>query len=392
MVRVVITSGYRWNYFQWFLLGLYELEKQKKIKLSFKLPFYSALLQHLSHPTLVRIASYLQFKREPDAYNMDGYVVFEDGTRKTFTVDSADSPFLFDETRLKQVDVYFKMQCPKDFAPEGFHLTDEIVIPWSSHCHVDPSLRKVTDRGPRKVISDFRSYQHKIYPLMIGPRQLSRGISYTCLKAGYDNYLKDWNARKEKKVMCYFGNALGPKPEEVALPDYDFEGDLMGYFKGRINHPNEKRARIAEILSQMDGTDARVISQANADKHEEKREDLIIPLEDFCAHISKFEYNVNVSGYRMSIPNRFIESFMVGTAILTDRLHVKWYRPFDTEVVESVEMGYLPMEQVDWAQYQADLNSLPPVDSHKIQAAFQSKWLPEKVAEYMVKTVQNSAE
>lgn len=51
---------------------------------------------------------------------------------------------------------------------------------------------------------------------------------------------------------------------------------------------------------------------------------LQIPLRDFCAHIAKFEYNVNVSGYRMSIPSRFIESMMVGTAIITDRLKVNW--------------------------------------------------------------------
>ena len=35
--KVVITSGYRWKYFQWFLLGLYELQEQGSIDFAFKL-------------------------------------------------------------------------------------------------------------------------------------------------------------------------------------------------------------------------------------------------------------------------------------------------------------------------------------------------------------------
>lgn len=51
--------------------------------------------------------------------------------------------------------------------------------------------------------------------------------------------------------------------------------------------------------------------------------------------------NLNISGYRMSVPNCFIESFMVGTAIMTDELFVKWYKPFDKEVFETIGMSYL---------------------------------------------------
>lgn len=47
--KVVITSGYRWSYFQWFLLGLYELEKQGEISLELKLPLGSHILSKLSN-------------------------------------------------------------------------------------------------------------------------------------------------------------------------------------------------------------------------------------------------------------------------------------------------------------------------------------------------------
>ena len=57
---------------------------------------------------------------EHDNYNMSGYVIFLDGNKKYFTIDSADAPYLFDSSRLEKSDVYFKMQCPIDLDNEGF--------------------------------------------------------------------------------------------------------------------------------------------------------------------------------------------------------------------------------------------------------------------------------
>ncbi|WP_305818610.1 hypothetical protein [Photobacterium leiognathi] len=60
----------------------------------------------------------------------------------------------------------------------------------------------------------------------------------------------------------------------------------------------------------------------------------------------------------MSIPNRFIDSFISGTAILTDELSVKWYQPFGCEVYETVAIGYKKTDDVDWNKYIKDLHLL----------------------------------
>lgn len=385
--EVVITSGYRWSYFQWFLLGFYQLEEKEKIDLKFKLPLSSFLLTKLSNDFSICVADKLRRAFEKDSYNMDGYIVYRENgkkVKKTFSIDSADAPYLFDKEKLDKSNVYFKMQCPLDWDKDGFALTERIVIPWLDHNHVDKNL-KLTDRGARRAI---RIDKEKIKPLMLGPRQLSRGNSYQKLQRGYNNYIKEQEKNKSKKLMCYFGNALGPKVEKNPIPDFDWEGDIMGYFKDEISHPNEKRAKVAEIISQIDDCDARVISNKNADSRIVERADLIIPLDRFCKHIAQFKWNVNVSGYRMSIPNRFIESFMVGTGIVTDKLAVKWYKPFNEEVYETVPMGYLPMSQVDWSKFEFDIKHLPRLNSEKVVEAFEGKWAPMVVAQYIIDTVK----
>ena len=389
--KVVITSLGRVNYFEWFLLGLYQLQEAGEISLGFDMPLMNRLL--FSIP--VRGINKLRKIFIPDSYNMDGYILFEDGSRKTFSVDSADAPYLFDEEKLNTCDAYFKVNCPSILDEDSFALTDSIRIPWSDHKHVDNSLKRLTDRGERCFIADLGQYIRKIFPLMQGPRSLSRGMSYALLKGGYSNYLQGRNLRKSKKFMCYFGNAQGPAPEKnVTHPDYDWERDIMGYYAEQVSHPNEKRARIAEYLSGIGAeADARIISTSNADSGIRTNAELIVPLKDFCRYISSFQYNFNVSGYRMSIPSRFIESFMVGTAIVTDKLVVRWYLPFDEcEVFETVKMGYERMEDVDWAQFERDVMSLPETDPAKIVDCFNRKWAPEVVARYIIDTVRQAGE
>ena len=89
----------------------------------------------------------------------------------------------------------------------------------------------------------------------------------------------------------------------------------------------------------------------------------------------------------MSIPNRFIESFIAGTAIFTDKLAVKWYRPFDDEVVETVQMGYLKDSEIDWNAVEKDINNLPDISKEHILKLFNKKWAPIKVAEYIVSSL-----
>jgi hypothetical protein len=168
-------------------------------------------------------------------------------------------------------------------------------------------------------------------------------------------------------------------------PDFDKERNLMGYFGAKLSHPNLKRAKVASIIGKKGaGYDARVISGGNSDSKQGGDKSLVVPLKDFCAHVSQFEYNMNVSGYRLSIPNRFMEAFIVGTGILTDKLALKWYLPFDEEVIETTEMGYLPDEKVDWEKVESDIDQLPKVDKKKILELYNKKWAPEVVAQYIV--------
>lgn len=389
-IRVVITSGYRWSYFEWFLLGFRNLKKQGLIDIKYQLPIGSWLLMHANSKLWSKVIRKIISYTEKDSYNLEGYILLPDGTKKFFCIDSADSPFLFKKDDLDNVNVYFKMQCPIDINAKDFELTQGVHIPWCDHSHENLTL-DLTDQGERKKISTLMPYKRKIKPLMIGPRQLSNGCSYRALKRGYKNYLVAQTFEKTKKIMCYFGNAAGPgETTNVKNPDFDWEKDIMGFYKGKVSHPNEKRKRVSEYIAKQSNSDARIISQGNSDSKARQNKKLIIPLSKFCKHISKFQYNMNVSGYRLSIPNRFIESFMVGTTIFTDKLHVKWYRPFDCEVRETVDMGYLPMNQVNWKKFENDLNNLPKSDPKQVIEAFNKKWAPDVVARYIIDTVAKS--
>lgn len=388
--KVVITYATRWTYFHWFLLGLYNLEKMGKINLKFKLPFTSYLR---SNRYTNSIGEKLKLFKA-DSYNLYGYVEYENHIIKRFCIDSADAPYLFNSKDLSEVNCYFKMQCPKEINKKGFQLTNEVTIPWQDHLHEEETgiYFVAKAKGKRKLCTNFSENCYKIKPLMIGPRRLGEGIRYCELKKGYDNYLKDRKMQKCKKVMCYYGNTKGPLPSKnIKFPDLDAESDIMGFYKN-LSHPNEKRAKVADIINSLgEEYDARIICNGNSDSNQEKNKNLIIPLKKFCAHVSNFQYNFNVSGYKLSIPNRFIESFIVGTGIITDKLYIKWYLPFDKEeVIETEKMGYLEDKEIDWTKVKHDLINLPKLNSKKIVECFEEKWAPSKVAEYILKEIKKS--
>lgn len=390
-IKVVITHATRWSYFYWFLYGFYELEKQGKIKLKFSLNFENWLS---SNRFTKKIGTTLKLLHE-DSYNLNGYVLYPDNTKKYFCIDSADSPFLFKDEDLKTVNCYFKMQCPKNLEQNYFALTDEIHIPWLDHKHKNEVYKYEVagQEGERAICESFKENCYKIRPLMIGPRRLGNGISYNALKKGYENYISARQIQKEKKLMCYFGNSMGPKPEEnIKFPDYDHESNIMGYYKDKISHPNEKRAIIADILNELgEDYDGRIIRNGYFGSGQKKNENLYVSLEDFCSFVAKFQYNFNVSGYRLSIPNRFIESFMVGTGIITDKLSVKWYLPFDdVEVKETVSMGYKKIDDIDWSLVKKDILNLQDGKAKEIISCFEKKWAPIKVAQYILKEIEKS--
>lgn len=386
--EIVITSipVHYWSYYQWFILGLYELEKKGLIKLKFKTDFITKISTLTDNKYLLFLRRYI--KRKPYC-NLDGYFLYN-GRKSTFTIDCDDSPYMYSGKRLESCSVYFKMQCPLDFPQEGFHITDKVIAPWSDIEHVDSSLG-ILDWGERKSCTQLLDNLNKVKPLMIGPRRLSRGNSYKSLKKAYDKYFSDRSTEKTKKIMCYFGNSEGPKPSEnVKAIDWESESDIMGVYKDVVQHPNQKRYIVSNFLksNNQGRTDARIITESYSDSGIIEHPELVIPLQDFCKHISQFEYNVNVSGYRMSIPNRFIESFIVGTAIFTDKLKVRWYKPFNEEIFETTEMGYLPEDEVDWEKVENDIKSLPITIPEKIISNYENKWSPCAVANYILEELK----
>lgn len=387
---VVITDiSRRTSYYQWFIYGLMLLEKEGIIKLRIRTPLIQRLYFDDLLYNFIRIWKRMRTpKPENKLFSLfHGYVEYN-GKVKTFCIDSADSPYMFYGKYLKEVDTYFKLQCPIEIEKDGFRLGN-VTMPYvDNECYNQEDNGKI--KAKRKLCPDVWDNRDKIKPLLVPIRKMGRNCSFKILDACYKNLMIARGVSQTQKAMCYFGDAKGPVPsEDLTNVDLDWEADIMALYKNELNHPNEKRAKIAEILKSLGrGYDARIINPSNSDGNKDNQnESLVIPFEEFSKHVAKFQYNINVSGYRMSIPGRFMDSFVCGTAIATDNLHVKWYAPFDNEVVEIGEMGYLPDNEVDYPSIKERLSALPDVSRDCVIEKYEKYWAPNKCAEYIVRTV-----
>ena len=375
------------SYYQWLLLGLNELEKEGKLKLRYKVSLLDrfALLWNNSKWVAGVLRRLIYYIDKVPRYNLIGEVEM-DGAKRTFTVDSKDSPFIFTERLLKECDVYFKNQCPRSIDEEGFEIMPSVRVPY-----MDVEFGKNEGENAiysRRVSSEVYRLRDKIFPGMIGPRRLAWGCRYKDMKKRYLKYLESQSVAKEKKMMAYFGSTDTVKGSKKSTGfDLDWEPDLIAMLKKfNSSHPNEKRATAVALMNELGNQyDGRLIHELVNGK-EVKHYKNIVPLQDFCDFIAQFEYNLNISGYRLSIPNRFIESFISGTAIITDKLQLKWYQPFGKEVVETVDMGYLPNDDVDWEQFKQDIKNLAPVAKEDVLKAYNEKWSPTAFAKYVVNT------
>lgn len=394
--EVVLTNvSNRIDYYQWFLYGFMLMEKKGKIILKYRTSMTQRMLMSNLFWPLAKLVYKLRSivmrrlgKYDPKNKSLlRGYVKTGD-ERKSFCIDSADAPFLFSGKDLREKDVYFKIQCPEKISEEGFYLGN-VCIPWTDYDYVE-GINKYSLRGERKKCSEVTLYENKIKPLLLAVRSMGRKSSFKALDAAYKNLLAARDVPKSARAMCYFGNAKGPKPSGCKRnPDFDWEADILSVYGERMNHPNEKRAKIATILESLgEGYDARIIEWDFSDEGRKGKASLVIPFGDFSKHVAKFQYNINVSGYRMSIPGRFMDSFVCGTAIATDNLSVKWYRPFGEEVVELGAMGYLPDEEVDYTAIKEKIENLKPVSKQSVIDKYEEYWAPEKCAEYIVETVK----
>lgn len=377
------------SYFQWLLTGLYQLEQEGKIKLRFKISLLDKMSLFWFNNKYISggIRRILNRFRKVPRYNLFGEIRTTDGKRKSFAVDPKDSPFIFTVSDLKKCDAYFKLQCPIEINPEGFEIARNVHLPWQDV--VFEENEKDYSHVSRKVASEIIAMKEKIHPGMVGPRRLGWSCRKSVLLSNFNKYLSDFKPGERKKLTAYFGGATFPAPTKcIDKYDFDWESDLMAFLGDDHSHPNEKREKSVRIMRDLANPDfdGRLITDRDGNKHH----DLVIPLEDFCNYLSGFEYNLNISGFRLSIPNRFIESFMVGTAIVTDRLSVRWYMPFEDEVIESVKMGYEHIDRVDWEAWEREIQMLPETDPETIRKRFMEKWYPSAFASYIIETTLKS--
>ena len=392
--KLVITSLGQWSYFEWFILGFQQLDEKGEISFEFKLPFHLYLLTVFKNVCVLKVLAKClrKFCKSSFSYNLDGYVEYcKDGRsiRRVFTIDCADSPFSYDCQKLRDAIIYFKMQCPKDLESEKFKISQSVYIPWVDHNRHSRSSDIVNFQQV------FKQNRYKIRPLMIGPRELAPGLNYQLLNNSYKDMLKSRRVEKVKRFMCYFGSSKGPIPLKTnkEIPDFNSESEILGSFETLVEHPNEKRAIVCSILKKFEGSDARIIRNGNSDTSLNTLNDKPIPLREFSSHVANFEYNFNVSGYRLSIPNRFIDSFMVGTCVVTDKLSVKWYLPFSrNEVIETIPMGYERLKDVDFSKFEGMVEELPQTKPEKIIEEFEKKWKPESAARYIVRSILEATE
>lgn len=390
--NVVITSLGMWSYFEWFILGLQQLDEKGEISLKFELPFHFYLITILKNSVLLKLLAKCirRFCKSSQSYNLDGYIeIHKDGQiiRNRFTIDCADSPFSYDSKKLQDVAVYFKMQCPKDLRAEKFKISKNVSIPWIDHGKYCRGMGLINFQAV------FKKNSYKIKPLMVGPRELALGLNFQLLQNAYDEMTSCRKLKKSKRFMCYFGNSKGPVPVKTLKesPDFNSESELLGFFGSLVTHPNEKRAVVSSILGKFADSDARVIREGNSDSKSYELSAKPIPLKEFPSHVANFEYNFNVSGYRLSIPNRFIDSFIVGTTVVTDELSVRWYLPFsEHEVIETIPMGYERLSEVNFGKFESIVSNLPETNPEKIVEEYEKKWKPELVARYMVRAVLES--
>lgn len=374
------------SYFQWFIYGLYKLEDEGYIKLKFRISIIDRICLLIFNNKWISGSTrrLLQKFRKVPRFNLRGEI-HDNKIHKSFVIDSKDSPYVFTIKDLENCNVYFKNQCPIDISENGFEISNGIFIPWQD---VNFGYNPPPFSYIKRIVSDKIIFnKNKIFPGMVGPRRMGWSCKRKSLHKEYLSKFPTINkGEKRKKLTAYFGNTTFPKYiVKDGKYDLDWEAYLTAFLEGHT-HPNQKREKAVKILNNMGSEyDGRIINDENG-----HHSDLIIPLNKFSNYLSEFQYNLNISGFRTSIPNRFIESFMSGTAIVTDKLNVKWFLPFDGEVIETIRMGYEKDIDVDWERFKTDISNLPLTDSNVIKKKFFSKWAPEIFAKYVINTTLNA--
>lgn len=364
------------GYFEWLYTGLQILHEKGEIELTHEGCSWDLFLR--KHPRVYgRINQHFpdlaKMMFPVDHFSMFGRV--ESGGKSTrFAYDVTDSPFTYALAHLELVDTYFKTQCPVTIEAEGYPLSETIRVPYHPF-----------------VVAQ----KHKIVPAMsTGPitstfnlkRNLALLASYASIPV----------KTKRIRIFASFGGDRGPAPwkieDEAPAPhNAHNERSIVSIYGERIQHPNVKRAEIVRLLRSWNkpDIDARIWNSKDASIQGDALE-----WSEYLKTVSESVFNVNVSGFRRSLPFRFLDSFQVGCGIATDTLGTKWYRQFDKEIecVEYGDLGYEAKENVDLAQIESKLKviyqsaDLRKNHASEIRNMFSMKWHPQALASYFVST------
>lgn len=366
MLPVVTITNFCLNhsgYFDWLTTGLGLLEQQGHLKLRFRLPTAKKLLRqrYLRWGAKALAPSWVSKINGP-MWWLEAEVDFG-GRIIRIVFDVTDHGYNFAEHLLPTCDLYFKCQLPKAF-PQPLQLCKLIARPM-----------------PAAAIE----HAAKIRPAMLG-RPLSRSLDF---KKNL-RILSAWEEKSKlpvtKRLFAYFGG------------DTDAEADnRLADFKGLYHHPNQKRGRLIRDLKQSDkrGIDARLVNSDDS----LLRGPALSDDDSYSSAVATSAFNLNISGLSLSIPFRLIDSFMVGTTIITDSLSIGWYKPFEKEeVIELGVMGYELESEVNWERVKEVLDNVlnlsPSEDAPRrnhLLDRYHRLWSPEALARYILTSCKELA-
>ena len=352
------------DYFEWFVFGLQVLHDAGEIEFRLQTTFTTPpfRLHAKAAPAVRRVFPRLMDALSRGSGAMLTGTVEAGGEKRRFVMDLADSPYLFQTDLLVETDVYFKAQCPVSFDPRGFPIAKDAFFPYHP---------------------DVLTYQSRIRPAMLG-----RPLSRTLVQRRNARILAHWREAgqgvKDTALFAYFGT------DKPIL--HGPEGVVMSRFGALVAHPNEKRGLLVEEMRRryLTRIDARVLNTDHASRRGAQIYDAAYP-----QVVGRAWHNINISGFRRSLPFRFIDSFLTGTSVPADELALRWYAPFEqgTEVFDLGPMGYEPADAVDWNRVWAVLDglynepeSIRTERRRHIQDRFERLWHPRAFARYVVQT------
>ncbi|TKG21073.1 hypothetical protein [Vibrio breoganii] len=290
------------------------------------------------------------------------------GRKINFVYDIADSPFYYSEKYLKESDLYFKAQCPKEIKDSGFQLNENIAIPYTKSTLI---------------------YKSKIRPSLLGVRKLGESFKYKELKTNYLSLLYV-DKNKENRLFVYFGSEKYPQKSfkeetsiELARTEFFNVEENLSYFDNNtLHHPNSKRGIVSRKLK-LTSNDRLHLGDVFENE---------IDINNYQEVLSKYKYNLNISGYRLSIPNRFMDSFISGTTVLTDNLSVRWYQDFSSEECRELgKLGYDVSSDKALSDFVVNIEKECEITQKRdvVLEKFHKYWKPKSFANYILDELEN---